>query len=188
MRAVLASRNAHKLAELREALAGVALDPLAADGWPEETGATYYENALLKARFARAHAPADAWALGEDSGIECAALGGRPGVRSARWAPGDQADALLERMAGERDRRARMVSELVALSPDGDEVHARGELVGALATERRGTGGFGYDPIFIPRGHDRTVAELGDGWKRANSHRARAAQALLAAIRSGGSS
>ncbi len=81
-----------------------------------------------------------------------------------------------------------MVSELVALTPDGDEVHARGELVGALATERRGTGGFGYDPIFIPRGHDRTVAELGDGWKRANSHRARAAQALLAAIRSGGSS
>lgn len=189
MRAVLASQNAHKLAELREGLAGWRLDALEADEWPQETGATYEENARLKARFGRAHAPADVWVLGEDSGIESEALDGGPGLHSARWAPqGDQADALLERLESERDRRARMVAEIVALSPSGDEVHVRGVLEGELATERRGDSGFGYDPIFIPAGYDRTVAELGDEWKRAHSHRARAAQALVDALRSGGAS
>ena len=127
--------------------------------------------------------------LGEDSGIESDALDGAPGLHSARWAPqGDQADALLERLAGEQNRRARMVTEIVALAPGGDEVHARGVLEGELATERRGNSGFGYDPIFIPDGYDRTVAELGDEWKRVHSHRARAAQALLDALRSAGAS
>jgi XTP/dITP diphosphohydrolase len=127
--------------------------------------------------------------LGEDSGIECDALDGGPGLHSARWAPrGDQADALLERLAGERNRRARMVTAIVAISPDGNETHVEGVLEGELATERRGDSGFGYDPIFIPAESDRTVAELGDEWKRAHSHRARAAQALLAALRSGGAS
>jgi XTP/dITP diphosphohydrolase len=186
-KAVLASQNAHKLAELREALSDWELSPLDVDGYPEETGGTYGENARLKARFGREHAPPDAWVLGEDSGIECDALGGGPGLHSARWAPdGDQADALLERLAGERNRRARMVTEIVAVSPNGDETHVRGELVGELAAERRGESGFGYDPIFIPAGYDRTVAELGDEWKRTHSHRARAAQALLEALRSGG--
>ena len=188
-RAVLASQNAHKLAELREGLPGWELEPLAADDWPDETGETYEDNARIKARFGRRHAPADVWVLGEDSGIECDALDGGPGLHSARWAPkGDQADALLERLAGEPNRRARMVTELVALAPDGRELHVRGVLEGKLATERRGGGGFGYDPIFIPGGSNRTVAELGDEWKRAHSHRARAAQALLAASRTGGTS
>ena len=188
-KAVLASQNAHKLEELREGLPGWQLDPLAADDWPAETGETYEENARLKARFGRALAPADVWVLGEDSGIESDALDGGPGLHSARWAPqGDQADALLERLAGEQNRRARMVTEIVALAPGGDEVHVRGVLEGELATERRGNSGFGYDPIFIPDGYDRTVAELGDEWKRAHSHRARAAQALLDALRSAGAS
>lgn len=188
-RALLASQNAHKLAELREGLDGWQLDALEAADWPEETGETYEENARIKARFGRDHVPAGIWVLGEDSGIECDALGGGPGVHSARWAPnGDQADALLERLAGEDDRRARMVTEIVALSPRGAEVHVRGVLEGVLATERRGDSGFGYDPIFIPEGERRTVAELGDEWKRANSHRARAARALLAASRTGGAS
>ena len=188
-KAVLASQNAHKLEELREALPGWQLAALAADDWPAETGETYEENARIKARFGRARAPADVWVLGEDSGIESDALDGAPGLHSARWAPqGDQADALLERLAGEQNRRARMVTEIVALAPGGDEVHVRGVLEGELATERRGNSGFGYDPIFIPDGYDRTVAELGDDWKRVHSHRARAAQALLDALRSAGAS
>jgi XTP/dITP diphosphohydrolase len=185
VKAVLASQNRHKLAELRDALPDWEIDALEADGFPEETGETYYENALLKARFGRGLAPANAWVLGEDSGIECVALDGAPGLHSARWAPGrDQADALLERLEGEPERRARMVTDLVAIAPDGRELHGRGELDGELATARRGESGFGYDPIFIPAGDTRTVAEIGDAWKRQNSHRARAAQALAGAVSS----
>ncbi len=183
VRARLASQNQNKLEELRAGLPGWQIEPLDADGWPEETGASYRENALLKARFGREIAGSDGWLLGEDSGIECDALDGEPGLRSARWSTaGDQADALLERMHGETNRRARMVAELVALSPDGEEFGGRGVLEGSLAEERRGTGGFGYDPIFVPDGHERTVAELGDAWKRKHSHRGKAAQALAAAI------
>jgi XTP/dITP diphosphohydrolase len=189
IRALLASQNRNKLAELRDGLPGWEVDALDADGWPEETGATYEENARIKARFGREHAPAGVWVLGEDSGIETEALDGGPGLHSARWAAGrDQADALLERLAGERNRRARMVAEIVALGPAGEELHVRGTLEGELAPERRGSSGFGYDPIFIPDGYDRTVAELGDDWKRAHSHRARAANALLDALRTVGAS
>ena len=189
IRARLASQNRHKLAELRDGLPGWQLEALEADEWPEETGETYAENALLKARFGRELAAPAEWVLGEDSGIESAALDGAPGLHSARWAPhGDQADALLERLAGEDDRRARMVTVLVALAPDGRELEVSGVLEGELATERRGETGFGYDPIFIPAGYDRTIAELGEKWKRAHSHRALAAKALLEAVRSGGAS
>jgi XTP/dITP diphosphohydrolase len=185
----LASQNRHKLEELRDGLPGWELEALDTDEWPEETGETYTENALLKARFGRRLAAPDEWVLGEDSGIESAALEGGPGLHSARWAPhGDQADALLERLEGEEDRRARMVSVLVALAPDGRELETRGVLEGELATKRRGETGFGYDPIFIPAGYDRTVAELGDEWKRAHSHRALAARSLLEALQSGGTS
>jgi XTP/dITP diphosphohydrolase len=183
VKAVLASQNRHKLEELRSALPDWELDPLESEGWPEETGETYYENALIKARFGRGHADPGTWVLGEDSGIEAAALDGAPGLHSARWAPGlDQADALLARLAGEPERRARMVTELVAISPEGEMASGRGVLDGAIAMERRGSGGFGYDPIFIPAGDSQTVAEIGEAWKRQNSHRARAAQALVAAI------
>ena len=190
MKALLASQNAHKLAELREGLPGWDLEALVADDYPEETGETYHANAFLKARFGFPRAPSGIWVLGEDSGIECDALGGAPGLHSARWAPGrDQADALLERLEDEPDRRARMITALVAIAPDGVTAHSGfGVLEGRLASERRGSAGFGYDPIFIPDGYDVTVAELGDDWKREHSHRARAAQALVAAIRSGGAS
>jgi XTP/dITP diphosphohydrolase len=182
-RARLASQNANKLAELRAALPGWRLEPLDGDAWPEEDGATYVENARLKALYGRTLADPGEWVLGEDSGIECDALGGAPGLHSARWAPrGDQADALLERLGDEPNRRARMVAELVALSPDGQELLGSGVLEGAIAPERRGTGGFGYDPIFVPDGETRTVAELGGEWKREHSHRGRAARALLEAV------
>ena len=183
--AVLASRNANKARELEPLLPGWTIEPLERDDYPPETGATYYDNALLKARFGRAHAPARVWVLGEDSGIEVAALGGRPGVLSARYAPeGPPAVAkLLAELGDAQERGARYVSELVLLAPDGSELRGTGVLEGRIAQEPAGSEGFGYDPIFVPDGEERTVAELGDAWKAdGNSHRARAAQALLAAL------
>jgi XTP/dITP diphosphohydrolase len=187
VKARLASGNAHKLEELRAALPGWELGLVEAD--VEETGATYEDNARLKAHAGRDAAADGEWVLGEDSGIEVDALAGGPGVRSARWAPaGSQAEALLERLGDEPNRRARMVATIVALSSDGEEVTVVGVLPGEVARERRGTGGFGYDPVFVPDGFEQTVAELGNDWKRANSHRARAAQALLHAVSATGMS
>ena len=179
VKARLASGNSHKLDELRAALPGWEIELLGQGPFPEETGETYYENALAKARFGRQAGDADVWMLGEDSGIEVAALGGAPGIASARWAD-DGVAALLARLDGVDERRARYVCELVALGPDGEELRGTGILEGTIASERRGHEGFGYDPVFIPAGESRTVAELGDEWKRVNSHRARAAGALLA--------
>ena len=181
VRALLASGNAHKLEELRAALPGWEIELLGADGFPDEDGETYYENARGKARFGREVGEPDAWILGEDSGIEAAALGGRPGVESARWAE-DGVAQLLAELDGAADRRARYVCELVALAPDGRELRGTGLLEGTIASERRGNEGFGYDPIFVPAGEERTVAELGNDWKRSNSHRARAAAALLRSL------
>ncbi len=184
MKAVLASQNLHKLEELREALPGWEIEALEADGYPEETGETYYENALLKARFGRALAGRGVWVLGEDSGIECDALDGAPGLHSARWAPGrDQADALLERLAGEPERGARMVTELVALSPDGVELRGSGVLEGELATGAARQRRLRLRPDLHPgRARRGRSPRSGTAWKRLNSHRARAAHALLAAI------
>jgi XTP/dITP diphosphohydrolase len=177
LRAFLASRNEHKLRELRHALPDWELELLDAEAYPPEDGATYYENALGKARFGRTLVAG--WVLGEDSGIEVAALGGRPGVASARWAD-DPVAALLTELTGIDDRRARYVCELVALGPRGHERRGTGVLTGTIASGPRGNEGFGYDPIFVPDGETRTVAELGNAWKREHSHRARAARALYA--------
>ena len=178
VKARLASGNPHKLDELRAALPGWEVQLLETDReYPPEDAATYYENARAKAAFGRQWASAEEWVLGEDSGIEVAALGGRPGIASARWAADGVAQVLIE-LDGLDDRRARYVCELVALGPAGEERRGTGILEGTIATGRRGEEGFGYDPIFVPAGETRTVAELGDAWKRANSHRARAAAAL----------
>jgi XTP/dITP diphosphohydrolase len=182
---VLCSRNPHKLEELRAALPGWEIERLDADGYPPEDGDTYYANARGKALYGREVGPPDVWALGEDSGTEVDALGGAPGVLSARWADEGRQDlALLGRLVGEAERRARMITHLVAIAPDGREVDAVGVMEGEIADEPRGTGGFGYDPVFVPEGERRTVAELGDDWKRVHSHRARAAAALRAALES----
>jgi XTP/dITP diphosphohydrolase len=106
-----------------------------------------------------------------------AALGGRPGVRSARWAS-DPVEKLLAELEGEVDRSARYVCELVVLAPDDGELRATGTLEGTIADEPRGDEGFGYDPIFVPDGETLTVAELGNVWKSEHSHRARAARQL----------
>ncbi len=182
MRAILCSRNPHKARELEALLPGWTLEPFDRDDYPPETGETYYENARIKAEFGRQHT--DGWVLAEDSGLAVDALGGRPGVHSARYAPeGAPAIAkLLGELEGVEDRRAHYVSELVLLAPDGRELRGTGVLLGRIANEPHGSGGFGYDPIFVPNGEERTVAELGDEWKAGHSHRARAAQALLAAL------
>jgi XTP/dITP diphosphohydrolase len=185
VRLVLASGNPHKARELAAALPGWEVS-LAGVPLPAETGQTFRENARAKAHAARAR---DAWAAGEDSGLEVAGLDGRPGLYSARYAGEDATDAAnVAKLLGElaavegEGRRARYVCELVAVAPDGREVAARGELAGAIAGEPRGEAGFGYDPVFVPEGESRTVAELGDEWKSSHSHRARAAQALAGAL------
>ena len=135
---VLASGNPHKLAELRRALPDASIELLGRDDAPAEDGETYEANARLKARWGRLHAPAEAWAVGEDSGIEAAALGGAPGVRTARWAAGEPVARMLEALAEATDRRARYVCVLVALAADGRELVAEGTLDGAIASSRVG--------------------------------------------------
>jgi XTP/dITP diphosphohydrolase len=182
----LASANPGKLRELRAALPDWKIEPLAADDYPPEDGDTYYENALGKAVFGRSVDRSGAWILGEDSGLEVEGLDGAPGIKSARFAGGMHVERMLAELDGvEGDgRRARYVCELVALAPEGDEVRGTGTLEGRIAEEPSGSGGFGFDPVFRPEGEGRTVAELGDDWKRTNSHRARAAAALRRALES----
>ena len=189
MRATLASKNRHKAKELAVLLPGWSVDPIAVDELPEETGATFYENARAKAAFGREVDGAETWTIGEDSGVEVEGLGGRPGIRSARYAGPDATDEenvtkLLEELDGVagHGRCARYVSELVCLSPAGEEFRGTGTLEGRIAEERRGSEGFGYDPVFVPDGEERTVAELGDAWKAKRSHRSAAAAALLKAV------
>jgi len=185
----LASANVNKLHELRALLPHWDLQLLDAVEYPEEEGETFYENARAKALFAREVADPDLWVLGEDSGLEVEALSGGPGMHSARFAgPGatdeDNVAKLLDALRGIDDegRRARYVSEVVLLSPDLEEFRGTGILEGRISSERRGSEGFGYDPVFVPEGHELTVAELGSEWKAENSHRAEAARALLAAV------
>ena len=179
MKVVLASSNPHKAEELARSLPGWEIGLLGVE-LPPETGTTYYENARAKAEFGREARPGE-WILGEDSGIEVAGLGSRPGIHSARWAA-EPVPALLEalRRVGGEGRGARYVCELVALGPGGEELRGTGTLEGRIAEAPRGDEGFGYDPIFVPEGETQTVAELGKAWKAEHSHRARAARALFA--------
>jgi XTP/dITP diphosphohydrolase len=185
---VLATRNEHKRRELSRLLAGHELQALAEDvELPPENGATFAENALIKAR-AVALATGRA-ALGEDSGIEAAALGGAPGVRSARYASAAGENASDEANLAKLRREApvasalRYVCALAYADPAaGIEKVFAGYCVGTMAEQPRGARGFGYDPVFLPdEGPDaRTMAELSDREKDAISHRGNAARALLA--------
>jgi len=183
LNAVVCSANPHKLAELAPLFPDWELALLDASDYPEETGLTYLDNARIKARYGRLVGPADQWMLADDSGLEVAALGQGPGVQTARWADGKHVEKLLAALSGEDDRRAQYVCELVAISPAREEVRGTGVLRGAIARQAAGSAGFGFDPVFVPHGHDRTVAELGDDWKTEHSHRAVAARALLDALR-----
>jgi XTP/dITP diphosphohydrolase len=182
-RAVLATGNAHKLAEVRAILGdGWVLD--AYDSNIEETGDTFEDNALLKARVVAA--TTGALALADDSGIEIDALGGAPGVRSARWtAEGDWIPRVLRELEGlGADKRGcRYVCAAAAAFPDERELVVRGIVEGRVAPAPRGTGGFGYDPVMIPsEGDGRTFAQMSDAEKHALSHRGRAFRRLAAEL------
>ena len=184
LRARLASRNPNKARELERLLPGWTIHSLEARQYPPEAGETYYENARTKAVFGRGEAEPDAWVLGEDSGLEVEGLDGGPGIRSARSGGDDPVAWLLEELTGVSGagRRARYVSELVALSPEGRELRGTGTLEGSIAGSPRGSEGFGFDPVFVPLGEERTGAVRGNEWKAGHSHRAEAARALLAAL------
>ena len=184
MRLVLATRNEHKLRELGRVLHGVVLEPLPPGlELPPERGETFAENALGKAR-AAASALGRA-AIADDSGIEAAALGGAPGIFSARFAGPGATDALnLAKLRARAPAGSglRYVCVIAHVEPGGEERTFEGVCTGTLAAVARGAGGFGYDPVFLPDdpGGGRTMAELSEQEKDAVSHRGRAARALLA--------
>jgi XTP/dITP diphosphohydrolase len=193
---ILATRNEHKLRELAEILPAAGLRPLPPEvELPPEDGETFADNALIKARAARAATGEPA--IADDSGIEAAALGGRPGVRSARYAGSEASDeenlAKLLTEVGEAgdDRRVAYVCVIALIDTAGEEHTFEGRCSGALAEEPRGAGGFGYDPAFVPDdtgpGDLRTMAELAPDEKHSISHRGRAARALATHLAAEGS-
>jgi len=187
-RLVLATRNAHKIEELRSilgpALAGLEL--VAATGpEPVEDGDTFAANALIKARAASAESGLPA--IADDSGICVDALGGAPGIHSARYAgtrdDGDNLRLLLSNLGGERHRAAAFVCAAAFVTPDGFEHVELGVWPGEVLDEPAGEGGFGYDPIFRPEGLSVSAAQLPPAEKHARSHRARAFGALMPIVR-----
>jgi XTP/dITP diphosphohydrolase len=193
-RLIVATRNEHKLRELEEILDSAELVPLPAGiEVPPETGVTFADNALIKARAAREATGEPT--IADDSGIAAAALGGRPGVHSARFAGPDATgrqnlDLLIARLAHEGDRSVAYICVLAYIDAEGREQLYEGRCEGTLIAEPRGTGGFGYDPAFVPvdtgPGDERTMAELEPDEKHAISHRGRAARALAEALRENG--
>jgi len=192
MRLLVATRNRHKLAEIRAILAVPGVDLVGADevaGLPgvEEDAETFEGNALKKARVLCA--ASGLWTLADDSGLEVEALDGAPGVRSARYA-GPEADdgannrKLLAALAGRPDRGARFRCVLALAAPDGRVWTVDGRCEGRIGTAAAGSGGFGYDPLFIPDGLTRTFAKLPAATKNRISHRG---AALAAAARAWGS-
>jgi XTP/dITP diphosphohydrolase len=187
VRLVLATANPDKVAEIAALLSAVHLAPRPPE-LPdvEESGSTLEENARLKARAVR-DATGEA-AVADDTGLEVAALGGAPGVRSSRYAGEDASYAdnvakLLAAMEGAGDRRARFRTVALASYPDGREVVAEGVVDGLITEEPRGDGGFGYDPVFAPdEGGGRTYGEMTSEQKNALSHRARAFRELAALL------
>jgi XTP/dITP diphosphohydrolase len=184
-RAAVCTANPHKLEEFRALFPDWELELLGDVEYPPEDGLTFLDNARIKARYGRLVGPSEAWMLADDSGIEVAALGGGPGVQTARWAEDRHVEKLLAALADRGDggdRGARYVCELVAIDPDRHEHRGTGVLAGTIAAAPAGREGFGFDPIFVPRGETRTVAELGDVWKAEHSHRALEARALRDAL------
>jgi XTP/dITP diphosphohydrolase len=185
-RAVVATRNEHKLRELQEILDSLELLPLPDHvELPPENAETFEENALDKAR--AAHAATGMAAIADDSGIAARALDGRPGPRSARYAGTEATDEenlnlLLSELADRDDRAVAYVCALAYVDVDGNQQVVEGRCEGTLAERPRGTGGFGYDPAFVPVDtgpeDDRTMAELSPDEKHAISHRGRAARKL----------
>ena len=186
MKLVLASKNAHKLVEMRDILSQLGVEvvlesDVGVDVDVEETGATFEENAFLKARAVMEASGLPA--IADDSGLCVDALNGAPGVYSARYGGPGLDDAgryklLLENMRGQLDRRCKFVSAICCCFPNGDRVEARGECAGTLAYAPKGADGFGYDPVFFVPGLKKTFAELSPEEKNAISHRGNALKAF----------
>ncbi len=189
-RLLLATRNRKKLAELRRIVAAqldvevIDLDEVPGYAEVPESGATFADNALLKAREAVAHT--GLMSVADDSGLAVDALNGMPGVLSARWAGASRDDAanlrlLLEQVADVPDERlgAAFVCAAALVTPAGAETVVEGRMPGRLVREARGSNGFGYDPIFVPDGYELTSAELPSDQKDAISHRGKALRALV---------
>ncbi len=184
MKLILASNNEKKLKELKEILSDMDIELLSqreagCDFEVDETGSTFDENAYLKA-VAVVMATGEA-SIADDSGLMVEALNGEPGVYSARYAPGgheasdkDKYEYLLFKLRNEENRRAKFVSSICCIFPDGGILRAVGECHGEILREPRGEGGFGYDPVFMPDGYDKSMAELGTEVKNKISHRANA--------------
>ena len=186
---VIASHNPGKVREIAELLAAHNVQVISAGELglpePEETEATFAGNAAIKAHAAARGAAQPA--LADDSGLAVTALGGQPGVHSARWAgPGKDFHAAMERVERElgpaADRRAAFVCALCLAWPDGAQETFEGRVEGALVWPPRGSRGFGYDPIFVPEGFEVTFGEMDPAQKHAISHRARAFQKLVTAV------
>jgi XTP/dITP diphosphohydrolase len=189
MRFVLATGNAHKVREVREILHGLPLEvvPMGEAGFAgeiEENGETFEENALIKAR--AVHAVTGGFVMADDSGLAVDALGGAPGIHSARYGGRDATypekiallwDAL--RGVPEEARTARFVCAVAVVRPDGSSFTVRGTCEGRIAHEMRGEGGFGYDPVFLIPELGRTTAELDAAEKHAVSHRGRALRLMV---------
>lgn len=180
LRLVIASGNAGKLREYRDLLAGAGVELVAFDTEMEEAGETYADNARLKAETGTRRS--DLPALGDDSGVEVEALGGFPGIRSARLGPTqrERTAELLNRLEGKpRPWNARFVCVLALAAPDRPTQFFEGECRGEIVPEWRGEAGFGYDPVFLVPGTAKTFGEMPPEEKRLYSHRARAVRALL---------
>jgi XTP/dITP diphosphohydrolase len=184
---LVSTRNAHKLVEIRQILGPsfelLDLSSIPALGEVEETGTTFEENAALKALAASAHF--DGWVLADDSGLEVDALGGAPGVRSARFSGEGATDVtnralLLEKLtAVPADQRSARFRCVIALARGGEVLaHFSGAVEGVIIQSEQGAGGFGYDPLFVPEGFGETFAELGAETKNRLSHRGRALAGL----------
>jgi XTP/dITP diphosphohydrolase len=185
---VIASHNPGKVREIAELLAPHGLSVVSAGdlglGEPEETGASFEANACLKALAATAGAGLPS--LADDSGLAVAALDGRPGIHSARWAGPERDFAVAmtrveKELAGQSDRRAHFVCVLALAWPDSRSETFEGRVDGQLVWPPRGDRGFGYDPMFLPDGHDLTFGQMDPTLKHAISHRARAFEKFLAA-------
>ena len=187
MKLIIASNNAHKVGEIKKILSGefeeiLSLRESGINHETVEDGTTFMENALKKAR--EIAAISGSAALADDSGICVDALGGEPGIYSARFAGehgNDEANnnLLLERLADKSDRSAHYTAAIALVYPDGKEITAEGYMYGKIIHAPRGTGGFGYDPLFVADGEERTVAEMSAEEKNAISHRANALNLLL---------
>lgn len=192
MKLILASNNKNKLREFKELFSGMDVELISqreagCNFEVDETGTTFEENAYLKA--AAVTKATGLPAVADDSGLVVDALGGEPGIYSARYGPGHEAsDAdrynyLLGKLGAEKDRRARFVCCICCTMPDGAALRARGECEGEILCAPRGTNGFGYDPVFMPLCADKSMAELSPAEKNAISHRGKALREFMGVLK-----